>query len=179
MNKEDLRTDPRAELVDLITEEMSQIKRTLAEFKTQIEQTKREVDREQQRHTDIATELRQIQDQLDHTPREDIKAKYDEALDSRFRLTTMRGQMEKLQANYEQLENEQKLLSQILGSSGRLGNRGSRWDPGHWPQRRCQYRPHRPGARGRTPAARPANARWPRPVSDQLHLAGRNLPAAL
>jgi two-component system sensor histidine kinase DegS len=47
-------------------------------------------------------------------PRQDIRTKYDEAIDARFRLTTMRGQLEKFQSNRDTLETEQKLLAQLL-----------------------------------------------------------------
>jgi two-component system, NarL family, sensor histidine kinase DegS len=107
--------DPKVELIDLITERMSVIKRNLTELKSQIEQTQLTVDREQQRYSDLTTELQNIQANLDTVPREDIRDRYNEALDARFRLTTMRGQLEKFQANYESLESEQSLLSQVLG----------------------------------------------------------------
>lgn len=86
----------------------------LAELKIQIDQTQLVVDREQQRNADIATELRTIQDNIETVPRQDIRNKYDEALEARFRLTTMRGQLEKFQATRENLESIQALLSQLL-----------------------------------------------------------------
>src|SRR5689334_22711099 len=107
--------DPKEELVDVITQEMKRIKDKLVEIKGQIDQTQLVVDREQQRNADIATELRTIQDNIETVPRQDIRSKYDEAIDARFRLTTMRGQLEKFQANREQLEKEQALLSQLMG----------------------------------------------------------------
>lgn len=102
------------ELIDLITQRMSMIKRQLEEIKAQIAETQQIVDREQQRNSDLATELQNIQNNLDTIPREDIRDKYNEALDARFRLATMRGQLEKFEAHYELLQSEQKLLSQIL-----------------------------------------------------------------
>src|SRR5689334_5093354 len=106
--------DPKEELVDVITQEMKRIKDKLGEIKGQIDQTQMVVDREQQRNADIATELRTIQDNIETVPRQDIRTKYDEAIDARFRLTTMRGQLEKFQANRDMLESEQKLLAQLL-----------------------------------------------------------------
>lgn len=115
MDRDGQGTDSREEIVALITDEMSQIKTTLKEIKTQMEQTQMVVDREQQKYSDIANDLRRMQDILDTVPRQDIKDKYEEALDSRYRMLTMRGQLEKFQANYDNLEKEQTLLSQILG----------------------------------------------------------------
>lgn len=114
MNRNDLSENPKEEIVELISDEMSQIKRKLAEIKAQMDQTQLVVDREQQRNADIMIELRNIQDNLDTVPRQDIKSKYDEALDARFRLATMRGQLEKFQSHYENLEKEQLLLNQLM-----------------------------------------------------------------
>src|SRR4051812_42532540 len=106
--------DGQTQLLDVISQEMKRLKDKLAEIKTQIDQTQLVVDREQQRNADIATELRTIQDNIETVPRQDIRTKYDEAIDARFRLTTMRGQLEKFQSNRDTIETEQKLLAQLL-----------------------------------------------------------------
>lgn len=111
---DDVKTDSKEELVTMVTQRMGEIKRRMAEIKSQISQTQTVVDREQQRTSDLATELRTIQDNLDTVPRQDIAAKYNEQVDARFRLATMRGQLEKFESNYESMEKEQALLSQIL-----------------------------------------------------------------
>ncbi|NDJ61668.1 MAG: sensor histidine kinase [Chloroflexi bacterium] len=98
----------------MLTQEMRRVRDNLNEIKVQVDQTQIVVDREQHRNADIAAELRTIQDNLDTVPRQDIRAKYDEALDARFRLTTMRGQLEKFQGLREQYEKEQTLLSAML-----------------------------------------------------------------
>ncbi|MGQ9888078.1 MAG: sensor histidine kinase [Aggregatilineales bacterium] len=110
----DTRVDPKEEIIEIITTEMRRIKDALSEIKVQIDQTQIVVNREQQRNTDIATELRTVQDNLETIPRQDIRAKYDEALEARFRLSTMRGQLEKFQANRDHLEQEMALLNQLL-----------------------------------------------------------------
>ena len=108
------KADARDDLIGIMTDELRRIREKLTEMKIQIEQTNLVVDREQMRNADIATELRTIQDNLETVPRQDIKVKYDEALDARFRLTTMRAQMEKFQATREHLEQEQALLVKML-----------------------------------------------------------------
>jgi len=108
------KADARDDLIGIMTDELRRIREKLTEMKIQIEQTNLVVDREQMRNADIATELRTIQDNLETVPRQDIKVKYDEALDARFRLTTMRAQMEKFQATREHLEQEQTLLVKML-----------------------------------------------------------------
>ncbi len=111
----DAQADAKEELMDLVTTELKRIKDKLTEIKVQIDQTQLVVDREQLRNTDIATELRTIQDNIETVPRQDIKFKYDEALDARFRLTTMRGQLEKFQATRDSLESEVQILSKMAG----------------------------------------------------------------
>jgi two-component system sensor histidine kinase DegS len=111
----DARADAKDELMDVVGTELKRIKDKLTEIKVQIDQTQLVVDREQLRNTDIATELRTIQDNIETVPRQDIKFKYDEALDARFRLTTMRGQLEKFQATRDSLEAEAQILSRMAG----------------------------------------------------------------
>lgn len=106
---------PRETMIALVTEEMNSIRRRLTEAKAQVEQMQTQVDREQTRYSGIAIEIRNVKDNLDTVPREDIRDKYEEALEARFRLATMRGQLEKFEASYAALEHNQKLLSQLLG----------------------------------------------------------------
>jgi len=114
-------SDPKEEIVSTITDEMKRIKDRLQEIKAQIDQTQQVVDREQHRNSDIATELSIIQENFDTVPRQDIRSKYDEAMDARFRLATMRGQLEKFQDNRTTLEKQQTLLSNLLGKLQGVG----------------------------------------------------------
>ncbi|MEP7290157.1 MAG: sensor histidine kinase [Chloroflexota bacterium] len=116
MADREMRADSRSrdDLVDNLTAEMKRVRDKLAELKIQIDQTQLVVDREQQRNNDVFTELRTIQDNIETVPRQDIRVKYDEAVDARFRLTTMRGQLEKFTSTREQLEREQVLLRDML-----------------------------------------------------------------
>lgn len=108
-------SNPRKEIIDLLHKSMTTTRRRMEEIKNQIDSMQTSVDKEQNRYSSIAMELRNIKDNLDTVPREDIRDKYDEALDVRFRLATMRGQLEKFQANYEYMEEKQQLLGQVLG----------------------------------------------------------------
>jgi two-component system, NarL family, sensor histidine kinase DegS len=116
MDREEFFTEdnPKDEIVELLTEQMGSTKRRLSEIKDQIEQIQITVDREQQRYSGIAAELKTVKENLDTVPREDIRDKYDEALEVRFRLATMRGQLEKIEAQYDYLEKQQSTYSQIL-----------------------------------------------------------------
>jgi two-component system sensor histidine kinase DegS len=128
-DREQVAVDPRQEIITLLTEEMNTIKRKLGEIKAQVDQQQLMVDREQQRNVDVVAELQNIHNNLDTVPRQDIRDKYEEALSIRSRLGTMRGQLEKFQSTYDQLQKDQQLLSQVLGkvqgvstiSSGRDG----------------------------------------------------------
>lgn len=116
MTDREFRADSRSrdDLVENLTAEMKRVRDKLTELKVQIDQTHLVVEREQQRNNDVFTELRAIQDNIDTVPRQDIKQKYDEAIEARFRLTTMRGQLEKFVSTREQLEREQSLLRDML-----------------------------------------------------------------
>ncbi len=109
-------SNPRTEMIESLNREVTGIKRRLGEIKGQIENMQASVEREQSRYTGIATEIRSIKENLDTTPREDIRDKYDEALDVRFRLATMRGQLEKFEANFDYLEKQQQLLLEVLSN---------------------------------------------------------------
>jgi len=106
--------DPRDELIDMITSEMETARKRMVEIRDQIETMQNSVEREQNRYSGIAAELRNLKDNLDTVPREDIRDRYDEALDARFRLATMRGQLEKFEANYQILEQNQQLFARSL-----------------------------------------------------------------
>ncbi|MFN8451110.1 MAG: histidine kinase [Anaerolineae bacterium] len=107
-------TGAREEMINNLTVEMKALRDKLNELKIQIDQTQLVVDREQQRNNDVFTELRTVQDNIETVPRQDIRSKYDEAIEARFRLTTMRGQLEKFISTREQLEQEQALLREML-----------------------------------------------------------------
>src|SRR5690606_32713128 len=106
--------DPKEELVTLITDEMNNIKRVLSEIKGQIDQQQMMVNREQHNYTDLASEIKNIEHNLDTVPRTDIRDKYNEALNSSQRLLTMRGQLEKFQSNFEYMQKDQQMLAQLL-----------------------------------------------------------------
>lgn len=108
--------DSREKIMDALSAEMKRIQDKLAELKGQIEQTQLVVDREQQRSRDVAAELKIIQANIETVPRQDIRTKYDEALDARFRVATMSGQLEKWQATRDFLEQQQKFLSQLMNT---------------------------------------------------------------
>ncbi|NUQ02699.1 MAG: hypothetical protein HUU31_02340 [Anaerolineae bacterium] len=116
MQDRDFRADPRArdQLIDVLTQELKRVRDKISEFKVQIDQTQTIVDREQTRNNDIMTELRSVQDNIETVPRQDIRQRYNEALEARYRLLTMRGQLEKFVGIREQLETELAMLREVL-----------------------------------------------------------------
>lgn len=113
-NDQPLIADPKDELIKTITDQLGGLRRRASEFKAQIDQQHQMVEREQTRNADIVSDLQNINHNLDTVPRPDIRDKYNEALDVRSRLLTMRGQLERFQASYDQLQQEQVLLSTVL-----------------------------------------------------------------
>ncbi len=105
---------PRDELLTLLHDEFDKANNQMKELKTLIEQTHNEVERLQQKNAMITNRMHQIESNFDSVPRQDIRVAYNEAIDTRSRLLTMRGNLEKLQSDQRQLTNTAELLSQIL-----------------------------------------------------------------
>lgn len=95
---------PLDELIINTQEELARIQGELHDVMRMVEQSKGEVDRMAQRNVQLAAHVRQMAANLEALPRSEIKAAYDTAQDSQQRLFTMRGQLEKLQAEQTNLE---------------------------------------------------------------------------
>lgn len=113
----EFRADPRAreELISMLTAEVKRVREKLNEIKIQVDQTQIVVEREQTRNNDIMAELRTVQDNIETVPRQDIRQRYDDALEGRYRLLTMKAQVEKFTSIREQLETELNILRDVLG----------------------------------------------------------------
>ena len=105
---------PIDELIETTRTEIDQVQRELKEVKMMVDQSRGEVDKLAQRNASITANLRQIQGNLEATPRADIKAAYDAAQESQQRLFTMRNQLEKLQADQTNKERLRQHLNQTL-----------------------------------------------------------------
>lgn len=105
--------DPKQQLINTVNDELGNLKRRITEIKAQITQQQSMVDREEQRNTDIAAGLLAIRNNIDTMPREDIRDRYDSALDARQRLATMRGQLERFQATLELMQGQLASLQAI------------------------------------------------------------------
>lgn len=106
-------------LRDLVQQTISENERTqseLNEIGVLVKQSAAEVERLSQHNTRVGTYLRQLQTNFDTIPREDIKEGYEALINAQQRLFTMRGQLEKLESDYRNLErlyNYQRQLIQV------------------------------------------------------------------
>ncbi len=96
--------DPWNDFYQFIQGETEQCKRTLKEVTLMLEQSQAELNKLTQRSANISAQLQQVQSQIDTLPRSDIRMAYNSALDAQQRLLVMRGQIEKLQADQNNLQ---------------------------------------------------------------------------
>ena len=101
-----------------LQKELEETTRTLREITLMIEQSQGELSKLSQRNAAITTHLQQVQGQMDSMPTQEIRNAYDSALDAQQRLFVMRGQLEKLQAEKNQLERLKTILERAPVSPG-------------------------------------------------------------
>ncbi len=106
------------EIIAQIQEEYDNMSKRIRENSQLMEQSQLEVDRLQQRNVSISSQIKRVEEAFDTIPRQDIKTTYEEAIDARTRLLTMRSQLEKLQEGQNQLEHYQDILGRLLESLG-------------------------------------------------------------
>jgi two-component system sensor histidine kinase DegS len=115
---------PVEELIQQTQADLEQIQRDLKEIRLMVTQSRSEVEKLTQRNTQVNTRLRQIQATFDTVPRQDIKEGYEAAQDTLQRLFTMRGQLEKLQADQANLEKMAELLERMIEALRMAGGGG-------------------------------------------------------
>jgi two-component system sensor histidine kinase DegS len=92
------------QLLDDTRAESQRLQQEVKDLNRMVEQSRVEVEKLAQRNAAIAAHVRQMQTNLEAIPRADIKTAYEAAQDAQQRLFTMRGQLEKLQAEQANLE---------------------------------------------------------------------------
>jgi two-component system sensor histidine kinase DegS len=99
-----------------IESEFKMIQSRVRENKALFDQTSAEVKKWEQENVRTTSNLRRIQEPeaFATSPRADIRVAYDEAMEAKTRLLTMRGQMEKLEENQSNLEQYGGLLERVL-----------------------------------------------------------------
>lgn len=101
-------------LVEETRSELENAQRELRDIRLTVNQSRVELDKLTQRNAQIAAQLRQMQGKLESLPRADIKAAYDASQEAQQRLFSMRGQVEKLQADQANLERFVDFLQRML-----------------------------------------------------------------
>ena len=117
------------ELGDDIREDLEQTTKEKTEIELLIDQSRVEVGKLADKNKAINANLQRVQSQFETLPRDDIRASYDNALDSQQRLFVMRGQLEKLESDAKYLERFQTLLDRVRaaieGGTPETGKPGS------------------------------------------------------
>jgi len=93
-----------------LQKELDETTRALREITLMMEQSQGELSKLSQRNAAITTHLQQVQGQMASVPPQELRNAYDSALDAQQRLFVMRGQLEKLQAEKNQLERLKSIL---------------------------------------------------------------------
>jgi two-component system sensor histidine kinase DegS len=93
----------------------------LREIDVLIKQSSAEVERLAQRNSQVNNYIRQLQNNFDTVPREDIREGYEAIVNAQQRLFTMRGQLEKLQSDQRNLERLADLQRRLLRVSDSIG----------------------------------------------------------
>ena len=117
------------QISDELKTEQEQVQRELKEIDLLIQQTSAEVDRLAQRNAQATNKVKQLEFNLDTVPREDLQSAYAEVQESQKRLFMMRGQLEKLQSDQQNLSRLVNWLDRsmeaVSGSSGVMPRRAS------------------------------------------------------
>lgn len=106
------------DLIDFANHERDKTLRNLREVTMLVDQSRGEVDKLAQRNAMMGNRIIQLEQNFDTVPRADIKITYEEAMDTQQRLFTMRGQLEKLEADMENQQRYAKLMESVLVGLG-------------------------------------------------------------
>lgn len=107
-------TTAKDELLAEFEAEYRTVSARIQENQQLIDQTQLEVEQMRERNVAISAQLKRVEGNFDTIPRADIKAAYDSALDSKTRLLSMQGQLDKLKGNQEELHYVAQLLQRLL-----------------------------------------------------------------
>jgi two-component system sensor histidine kinase DegS len=111
------------------SELLSEIERSrnkLDEISNMIEQSQVELSKLVERNASISGHLQHVKSQIDVIPRPDIRTAYNAAMDAQQRLMVMRGQLDKLQCEKEQIQIYLKFLEKTNQNFYREGDNKSR-----------------------------------------------------
>jgi len=113
LTKRDEEVNPIEELRADVLAELEQTQRELEEIELLLSQSQVEISKLTQRNAAATARLQQLQGHFDTVPREDIRAAYEDVLDTQQRMFVMRGQAEKLQNDKKHLERYRDYLRRV------------------------------------------------------------------
>lgn len=125
----------RETTLDILRGEMERVNAELRDIRSKLDQSRGQVEQLAQRNASVIGEVRRIEGALEQTPRINIREVYTEALDSQQRLLTLRGQMEKLQAQEQVAKQEADILRAAIDNLVKV--------PEELPGRKSQSLSHR------------------------------------
>jgi len=101
---------PVDEFLNEVNQELEQTTRSLKDIGMMLDQSQNELNKLSQKNSQISSQLQKTQSNIDSVPRSEIRTLYESALDAQQRLFVMRGQIEKLQSEQNQLRKYQGFL---------------------------------------------------------------------
>lgn len=110
-----------AQVLEEINTEYERLQKELREIEMLISQSSTEVEKLAQRNAQLTNKVRNMENNIDTIPRQDIKEIYNAAQDGQMRLFNMRGQVEHLQNRQENLSRYAESLRKVLEVAGDLG----------------------------------------------------------
>jgi two-component system sensor histidine kinase DegS len=105
--------DDTEQIKQMIAEEIRSSQNAISESMSALEKMRQEVNKLTQRNTDISTRIQQNVQNLENTPRAEIKLAYENAMDAQKRYLLIRGQLEKLESDQERWQHYQDTLFRI------------------------------------------------------------------
>jgi two-component system sensor histidine kinase DegS len=109
-------------IIEEAEKERTQVEIEAREIDTLLKQTGGEVERLQQRQSETAQRLRQVEANLEAYPREEIKDTFAATLDAQMRLFMMRNQVEQLQNKQRALQRYRVQLDRLIQSARHLAS---------------------------------------------------------
>lgn len=116
--------DP-AQMAEDAEKERAQLESEAREIDILVKQTAGEIDKLQQRQSEVAARLRQLDANLESYSREDIKSTYLGAQDAQLRLFMMRSQLEQLQNKQRVMQRYRSQLDHISAMAWQLAEASS------------------------------------------------------
>lgn len=105
---------PLQQLEEEARTELEQAQKELKEVDVLIQQTSAEVDRLVQRNAQAASQIKHLESALANVPRAELQTAYTNAMDAQKRLFMMRGQLEKLQSDQQNIGRHVAYLRRIV-----------------------------------------------------------------